>query len=66
MWGSEDHVRELFGDRVTSLETTRREYVETAASPRDYREFFKETFGPAVALYASLADRARARGGARP
>ena len=57
MWGREDHVRELFGDRVTSLETTRREYVETAARPHDYCEFFKETFGPAVALYASLADQ---------
>ena len=46
MWGSEEHVRELFGDRVESLEMTRREYVESAASPRAYREFFKVTFGP--------------------
>jgi ubiquinone/menaquinone biosynthesis C-methylase UbiE len=57
MWGSEEHVRELFGDRVGSLEMVRREYVERAASPRDYREFFKETFGPAVAISASLADQ---------
>jgi 2-polyprenyl-3-methyl-5-hydroxy-6-metoxy-1,4-benzoquinol methylase len=55
MWGSEEHVRELFGDRVQSLEMTRGEYVERAASPRDYCEFFKATFGPAVAIYASLA-----------
>jgi ubiquinone/menaquinone biosynthesis C-methylase UbiE len=55
MWGSEEHVRELFGDRVQSLEMTRREYVERAASPRDYCEFFKANFGPAVAIYASLA-----------
>jgi 2-polyprenyl-6-hydroxyphenyl methylase/3-demethylubiquinone-9 3-methyltransferase len=55
MWGSEEHVRDLFADRVESLEMTRREYVERAASPRDYREFFKATFGPAVAIYASLA-----------
>jgi 2-polyprenyl-6-hydroxyphenyl methylase/3-demethylubiquinone-9 3-methyltransferase len=57
MWGSEEHVRELFGDRVGSLEMTRKEYVEAAASPRDYCEFFKATFGPAIALYASLADQ---------
>ena len=55
-WGSEAHVRELFGDRVGSLEMTRREYVERAESPRAYRDFFKQTFGPAVAIYASLAD----------
>ena len=57
MWGSEEHVRELFGDRVMSLELTRREYVERAASPRDYCEFFNRTFGPAVAIRAGLADQ---------
>jgi SAM-dependent methyltransferase len=57
LWGNEEHVRELFGDRVESLELTRRTYVERAASPRKYCEFFKTTFGPAVAIYASLADR---------
>jgi ubiquinone/menaquinone biosynthesis C-methylase UbiE len=63
MWGNEEHVRELFGDRVMALELTRREYVERAASPRDYCELFKATFGPAVAIYADLAgqpDRAAA------
>lgn len=57
MWGSEGHVRELFGDRVESLQMTRREYVERAPSPGGYRDLFKETFGPAVATYASLADQ---------
>ena len=57
MWGSEEHVRELFGDRVESLEMTRREYVERAASPREYCEVIKETFGPAGAICASLADQ---------
>jgi hypothetical protein len=55
-WGSEDHVRELFGERVEWLELTRKEYVERAESPRAYCEFFKTTFGPVVALYESLAD----------
>ena len=36
---------------------TRSEYVERAASPRDYCELFKQTFGPVVATYASLADQ---------
>ena len=57
LWGSEDHVRELFGDRVEWLELSRREYVERAASPREYRELFKEAFGPVVGIYASLADK---------
>jgi ubiquinone/menaquinone biosynthesis C-methylase UbiE len=57
LWGSEEHVRKLFGDRVDSLELRRRQYVERGASPRAYVEFFEDTFGPAVALRAFLADR---------
>lgn len=56
LWGSEEHVRALFGDRVSSLETTRRDYVERAASPQDYRDLCKGTFGPIAAMYADLAD----------
>jgi hypothetical protein len=51
-------VRELFGDRLASLELTRRDYVERSpGDPAAYWDFFKQTFGPAVGLYASLADR---------
>jgi ubiquinone/menaquinone biosynthesis C-methylase UbiE len=57
LWGSEEHVRELFGDRLDALEMTRGEYVERADSPRDYRELFKQAFGPVVAIYRSLADQ---------
>jgi ubiquinone/menaquinone biosynthesis C-methylase UbiE len=60
LWGSEEHVRELFGDRLASLELTRREYVERSpGDPAAYCELFKQTFGPVVGLYASLADRPR-------
>lgn len=57
LWGSEEHVRELFGDRVAALELTRGEYAERAADPGAYRELFKEAFGPVVGLYAGLADQ---------
>ncbi len=57
LWGNEEHVRELFGDRVDSLEMTRREYVERASSPLAYLELFNETFGPVIALQAFLTDR---------
>ena len=56
LWGSEEHVRDLLGGGAESLEMTRRHYVERAESPRDYRELFKQTFGPVVATYASLAE----------
>jgi ubiquinone/menaquinone biosynthesis C-methylase UbiE len=56
MWGDEDHVRALFGDRLASLEMTHGENVERAGSPQEYIDFFYETFGPLIALRASLAD----------
>ena len=55
LWGEEAHVRELFGDRVEWLTLTCRQYVERAQSARAYVDFFKKTFGPLVAIGASLA-----------
>ncbi len=58
LWGSEAHVREMFGDGLASLELTRGSYVERSpGDPAAYCEFFKETFGPVVALRAALADQ---------
>lgn len=57
MWGSEEHVRKLFGDRIGSPDLTRREYVERAVTPRAYHELFKKMFGPMVAIYGSLANQ---------
>jgi ubiquinone/menaquinone biosynthesis C-methylase UbiE len=54
LWGDEAHVRELLGDHVSSLELTRNRLVERSdGGPREYCDFYRETFGPAVAAYAS-------------
>jgi ubiquinone/menaquinone biosynthesis C-methylase UbiE len=61
LWGVEDHLRELFGDRVSSLELTRRHYVERApGGSQGFLDYYKETFGPVVATYAMLDDDRRA------
>lgn len=56
-WGRESHVKDLFGDRVESLQMTRHEYVESASTPRDYYELFTRTFGPMIAIRMALADQ---------
>ena len=57
VWGSEQHVRELFGARVEQLEMTRRDYVESVpGGPQGYCEYYKQTFGPVIATYAGLTD----------
>jgi 2-polyprenyl-6-hydroxyphenyl methylase/3-demethylubiquinone-9 3-methyltransferase len=60
LWGTEEHLRRLFGAGAQSLTTTRHEYFETASSPREYFELFRDTFGPMVAISASLSDERRA------
>ena len=47
LWGSEDHVRELFGDRV-EFGTLERDVLEITAfeRPRDYGEHFKDAVRP--------------------
>lgn len=57
MWGDEAHVRELFGDAVSSLEARERELVERVPGPpAEYCDLYKRTFGPAVAAFASVED----------
>jgi ubiquinone/menaquinone biosynthesis C-methylase UbiE len=53
-WGSEDHVRELFGDRV-DFRTLDREMLEITAfqHPHDYGTHFKERYGPTIAAQAN-------------
>src|SRR5688572_17931389 len=58
LWGTEDHVKNLFGERVQALEMTRHEYCETAMSSRVYFELFRDSFGPMVAIHAGLCDQA--------
>ena len=52
LWGDEDHVRELFGDKVTDL-AVRRETVlmDHCATPQEFREYWKRNYGPTIATY---------------
>ena len=54
LWGSDDHLRELFGDRV-DWRTLERETLEITAfeRPRDYGEHFKARYGPTIAARAN-------------
>ncbi|KRF17073.1 hypothetical protein ASG90_07005 [Nocardioides sp. Soil797] len=55
-WGDETHVRELLGDRVHDLKAERRDLlVDSFSTPEGYRDFFKDRYGPTIAVYRSLA-----------
>lgn len=59
LWGDESHVRALLGDRVLEVRAERRSLtVDQFARPEDFRDYFKERYGPMVAAFRGLADDA--------
>jgi SAM-dependent methyltransferase len=54
LWGSEEHVNELFGARV-DFGTMQRDVLDITAfeHPHDYGEHFKERYGPTIAAQAN-------------
>ena len=61
LWGQEDHVRQLLGDRVTDLVTERRVLpVHHFPDGAAFRDYFKAVYGPTIAVYRNIegdADR---------
>lgn len=56
LWGSEDHVRTLLGDRVTSVVARRQSLrVDAFGTPEEFREYFKTNYGPTIAVYKANA-----------
>jgi ubiquinone/menaquinone biosynthesis C-methylase UbiE len=56
LWGREDHVRELLGDRVTDVSAQRRMLPVTAFSSAEaFRDFFKACYGPTIAAYSYIS-----------
>ncbi len=57
LWGDENHVRTLFGDRVTDV-TARRDNVRVDRfdDPETFREYFKTHYGPTIVAYRGIAE----------
>lgn len=55
LWGSEEHVRALFGERVTDVVARRQTVtVDRFASPEEFRDYFKANYGPTIAVYRGI------------
>lgn len=57
LWGTEDHVRDLLGDRVGGVESQRLEYTFRFDSPEHFTSFFRGKLRP----HPGGLRRARAR-----
>jgi SAM-dependent methyltransferase len=60
LWGREDHVRELFGDRV-EVRAFERDVLDVTAfeHPHDYATHFKERYGPTIAAQKNARNNGR-------
>lgn len=58
-WGNEEKVRDLFGDRVTSLEFVPRDMVWRFHTPEHMLEFFRDWYGPTQVAFGALDDDGR-------
>jgi len=57
LWGSEEHVLSLFGDRVTDVTARRMTLrVDGFTTPEAFRDYFKANYGPTIAAYRGIAD----------
>jgi len=57
LWGNEDHVRALLGDRVTDV-VARKQTLSTDlfATPKEWLAYWKTVYGPTIAVYRGIAD----------
>jgi ubiquinone/menaquinone biosynthesis C-methylase UbiE len=57
LWGKEDHVQALLGDRVSDFEARRQQLtVDYFDNAEAFRDFFKKYYGPTIAAYRNIAD----------
>jgi ubiquinone/menaquinone biosynthesis C-methylase UbiE len=56
LWGTEAHLRELFGDAIADLKSVERTCTFRFTSPEDFVAFFRRWYGPTLKAFAALDD----------
>ena len=56
LWGTEAHLRELFGHGISSIRTTRRTFSLRFRSAEEFVDFFATWYGPTNRAFAALDD----------
>jgi ubiquinone/menaquinone biosynthesis C-methylase UbiE len=57
LWGSEDHVRELLGSRITDVQARKQTLrISSFHQPEDFLRYFKSHYGPTIAVYKFIAE----------
>jgi ubiquinone/menaquinone biosynthesis C-methylase UbiE len=59
LWGTEAHLRELFGEAIATLEVTERTFTWRFRSAEDFVAFFRLWYGPTLKAFAALEGSGR-------
>ena len=54
IWGTEEHLRELFGDGISELRIERRTFFMRYTSPEHWLDFHRTNFGPVHHAFGQL------------
>ncbi len=54
LWGSEERLRELLGEGITSLQVNRRSFTNRFRSFEHYLEYFRSNYGPTLKAFEAL------------
>jgi ubiquinone/menaquinone biosynthesis C-methylase UbiE len=58
LWGKEEHVQGLLGDRVTDVSARRANIrIDHFGTGAEFRDYFKANYGPTIAVYKAIADQ---------
>jgi len=60
LWGTEDHLRELFGDEISDLRVERRAARQAFRSADHFLDFFRTYFGPTKVAYERVGPEGEA------
>jgi ubiquinone/menaquinone biosynthesis C-methylase UbiE len=60
LWGTEAHLRELFGDGISELTITRRMFVFRYRSAEHWLDVFRTYYGPTLKAFAALDEAGQA------
>lgn len=60
LWGTEEHLRDLFGDSLAGLRSQERICTFRATSPEEFVAIFRRWYGPTVKAFEALAEPDRA------
>ncbi len=59
-WGTEERLRELFGDSVAEVRVERRHYVFRYRSPEAWLQYWQRYYGPTMKAFEAVGEAGRA------